>query len=147
MTPVYNVGEKPGIRLHKVIPRMSFLLIQQFLWRMKEKYIIRDFHPLVFFYMFAVLLLGSCVLLAVRLVCWWYSIGRMPEMNAMACMFTAISGIQFLLFGMWFDMEYNKHLKHPGSRARANEPQWPRKQSLDMNAPTVPDGRERHRMT
>ena len=31
-----------------------------------------------------------------------------PEINALACMFTAISGVQFLLFGMWFDMQYNR---------------------------------------
>ena len=34
-----------------------------------------------------------------------------PEINTLACMFTAISGIQFLLFGMWFDMEYNRELR------------------------------------
>ena len=27
VTPVYNVGEKSGIKLHKVIPRMSYLLV------------------------------------------------------------------------------------------------------------------------
>jgi hypothetical protein len=26
-----------------------------FLWRMREKYVIRDFHPLVFFYVFGIL--------------------------------------------------------------------------------------------
>ena len=29
----------------------------------------------------------------------------------MALVFTAISGLQTLFFGMWFDMEYNKDLK------------------------------------
>ena len=47
--PVYNVGEVSGIRLHKVIPTISWLLFRCYFWRMKEKYIIRDFHPLVFF--------------------------------------------------------------------------------------------------
>ncbi len=31
-------------------------------------------------------------------------------MNAMALVFTLISGLQTLFFGMWFDMEYNKKL-------------------------------------
>ena len=48
--PIYNVGERSGIRLRKVVPRISWLLVKGFFWRMREKYVIRDFHPLVFFY-------------------------------------------------------------------------------------------------
>jgi len=29
----------------------------------------------------------------------------------MTLIFTLISGLQTLFFGMWFDMNYNKHLK------------------------------------
>jgi hypothetical protein len=29
----------------------------------------------------------------------------------MALVFTLVSGLQSLFFGMWFDMEYNKDLK------------------------------------
>ena len=43
--PVYNVGEKSGIKIRKVVPRISWLLIKGFFWRMREKYVIRDFHP------------------------------------------------------------------------------------------------------
>ena len=50
--PVYGVGEKSGIRLSRVIPSISWLLTKAFFWRMREKYVIRDFHPLVFFYVF-----------------------------------------------------------------------------------------------
>ena len=50
--PVYGVGEQSGIKIRKVIPRISWLLVKGFFWRMKEKYVIRDFHPLVFFYVF-----------------------------------------------------------------------------------------------
>jgi len=109
--PVYNIGEKSGIKLHKVIPRMSWLLLKQFLWRMKEKYVIRDFHPLLFFYAFGALLMFLCLLLTGRLFWEWIATGSIPKVNALACMFTAISGIQFLLFAMWFDMEYNRRLR------------------------------------
>ena len=47
--PVYGVGETSGIRLGRVIPAISWLLTKAFFWRMREKYVIRDFHPLVFF--------------------------------------------------------------------------------------------------
>src|SRR6266540_6014317 len=48
--PVYGVGERSGIKIRKVVPRISWLLLKGFFWRMREKYVIRDFHPLVFFY-------------------------------------------------------------------------------------------------
>src|SRR5918992_5959975 len=54
--PVYGVGERSGIRIRKVVPRISWLLLKGFFWRMKEKYVIRDFHPLVFFYAFGFLM-------------------------------------------------------------------------------------------
>src|SRR5262245_59079168 len=61
--PVYNVGEVSGIRLPKVVPTLSWLLVKCYFWRMKEKYIIRDFHPLVFFLSLGLLLVGTGTLL------------------------------------------------------------------------------------
>ena len=46
----------PGIKLRKVVPRISWLLVKGFFWRLREKYVIRDFHPLVFFYLFGLLM-------------------------------------------------------------------------------------------
>jgi len=46
--PIYGVGEKSGIKVRKVVPRISWLLVKGFFWRMREKYVIRDFHLLVF---------------------------------------------------------------------------------------------------
>ncbi|MEX0851305.1 MAG: glycosyltransferase family 2 protein, partial [Gaiellaceae bacterium] len=54
--PIYDIGERSGIRLRSVIPRISWLLFKGFWWRMGHKYVIRDFHPLVFFYSFGVLM-------------------------------------------------------------------------------------------
>ncbi|MEP6978558.1 MAG: glycosyltransferase family 2 protein, partial [Thermoleophilia bacterium] len=54
--PIYGVGEKSGIKVRKVVPRISWLLTKGFFWRMREKYVIRDFHPLVFFYMLGFLM-------------------------------------------------------------------------------------------
>src|ERR671932_1768818 len=50
--PIYGVGERSGIRLRKVVPTISWLLVKGFFWRLRTKYVIRDFHPLVFFYIF-----------------------------------------------------------------------------------------------
>ena len=54
--PVYNVGEQSGIRYSRVVPTISWLLLKAFFWRLKEKYVIRDFHPLVFFYVLGLLM-------------------------------------------------------------------------------------------
>src|SRR5262249_23731419 len=54
--PVYGVGERSDLKIPRVVPRISWLLVKGFFWRMKEKYVIRDFHPLVFFYAFGFLM-------------------------------------------------------------------------------------------
>jgi glycosyltransferase involved in cell wall biosynthesis len=109
--PVYNIGERSGIKLMRVIPRISWLLFKGFWRRLFFKYVIKDFHPLVFFYILSCVLLLSSVPLAIRLFYIWAVTGDIPDINAMALIFTLISGLQTLFFGMWFDMEYNKNLK------------------------------------
>ena len=109
--PVYNIGEKSGIRLIRFIPRILWLLFKGFWRRLFFKYVIKDFHPLVFFYILSFFLLGVSLPLAVRFFYVWTVTGDIPDINAMALIFTLISGLQTLFFGMWFDMNYNKHLK------------------------------------
>ncbi len=109
--PVYNVGETSGIKVSRVIPRISWVLFKGFWRRLFFKYVIRDFHPLIFFYALSFILLTSSIPLAIRLFYIWAKIGNIPDMNALALIFTLISGLQTLFFGMWFDMEYNKNLK------------------------------------
>ena len=109
--PVYNIGEQSGIRLMKVIPKISWLLWKGFCRRLFFKYVIKDFHPLVFFYALSFLLLGISIPLIIRLFYIWVMRDDIPDINAMALIFSLVSGLQTLFFGMWFDMEYNKNLK------------------------------------
>ena len=109
--PVYNVGEKSGIKLIQVIPKISWILFKGFWQRLVFKYVIKDFHPLIFFFLLSFVLLGASVPLTIRLFYVWAVTGNIPDINAMALVFTAISGLQTLFFGMWFDMDYNKNLK------------------------------------
>lgn len=111
ITPLYNIGEKSLMKIWKSIPRISWLLFRRFFWRMKEKYIIRDFHPLVLFYFFGFFLLLLSIPLVLRMFYMWYINGLIPKVNALAVMFTFISGFQAVLFAMWFDMDYNKKSK------------------------------------
>ncbi len=109
--PVYDVGEQSGINIIKVIFTLGWLLIKMFLWRMKEKYIIRDFHPLIFFYFLGFLFGISTIMLFTRVFYFWLLYSHIPSINALAAMFAFMSSSLFILFGMWFDMEYNKDLK------------------------------------
>ncbi|MEQ8325447.1 MAG: glycosyltransferase family 2 protein [Vicingaceae bacterium] len=111
VTPVYNIGEKSGIKIRKVIFTIPWLLFRLFLWRLKEKYIIRDFHPLVFFYFLGYFFSLVTLILSIRLGLVWYKTGHIPAINALAAMFSFMSASLFSLFAMWFDMESNKDLR------------------------------------
>ncbi len=108
--PIYNIGEKSGIKPIQMIPQLSYLLLKLFLWRMLQKYIIRDFHPLVFFYLFGFLLFLPGFLLGIWLVIYRVFIGYVSMTSALFSAFLLISGVQFLLFAMWFDMDNNSRL-------------------------------------
>jgi len=110
--PIYNVGERSGIRLWRVIPAIAWLLLKGFLWRLREKYVIRDFHPLVFFYALGIVMTTIGLALGT-----WVAVERIflgGDITAGTATLVAlllISGTQFLLFAMWFDMESNRHLR------------------------------------
>lgn len=109
--PIYNIGEVSGIRLRKVIPTILLLLLRGFGKRLIEKFIIRDFHPLVFFYAMGAALLPSGVLFGLFLLLYRLIIGPVAATSALFAAFLIVSGLQSLLFAMWFDMDYNKHLR------------------------------------
>jgi glycosyltransferase involved in cell wall biosynthesis len=112
VTPVYDIGEDSGVRPIRMIPRLSWLLFKLFVYRMWQKYVIRDFHPLLFFYGMAFFLLATSVPLGGRVFYRWLILGEnIPPINALAWMSGTIAGLQSLFFAMWFDMEYNRELR------------------------------------
>ena len=112
--PIYNIGEVSGIKIYKVIFSLGWLLFKRFFWRLKEKYIIRDFHPLVFFYGFGILSGGISFLLFIRVFYIWFITQHIPSINALAAFSSFLASVQFSLFAMWFDMEANKDFKGEG---------------------------------
>lgn len=111
--PVYNVGEKSGIKIRKVIFTIGALLVRLFFWRLKEKYIIRNFHPLVFFYAFGMMSLLLSIGMLIRMFVLWRGMGHVPEITFLSWMFSFSIGFNSLGFAMWFDYEANKHLNPP----------------------------------
>lgn len=109
--PVYGVGEQSGMKIRKVIPRISWLLLRAFFWRLRQKYVIRDFHPLVFFYLFGIVMTVAGVGLGIALIV-LRSLGEgITAATGVLDAILLIFGAQFTLFAMWFDMESNKDLK------------------------------------
>jgi glycosyltransferase involved in cell wall biosynthesis len=109
--PIYNVGERSGIRVARVVPAISWLLLRRFLWRLGEKYVIRDFHPLVFFYALGILLTSIGLVLGIVETVLRLLGNDLTPATVILVALLLISGIQFTLFAMWFDMESNKDLK------------------------------------
>jgi glycosyltransferase involved in cell wall biosynthesis len=109
--PIYGVGERSGIRLRKVVPTISWLLVKGFFWRLRVKYVIRDFHPLVFFYVLGFLMSALGLGLGIAEVVLRIMGNQITAATVVLVALLLIFGSQFTLFAMWFDMESNKDLR------------------------------------
>jgi glycosyltransferase involved in cell wall biosynthesis len=109
--PIYGVGERSNMRYRHVVPRIAWLLVRSFFWRLWEKYVKRDFHPLVFFYVMGFIATVAGVLLGLVVVGYRIAGYSIPIATVVLVALLVISGLQFTLFAMWFDMESNKDLK------------------------------------
>ncbi len=109
--PVYGVGETSGIRLSRVVPSISWLLLKGFFWRMREKYVIRDFHPLVFFYVFGFLFSILGLVLGATVTVLRILGNELTAATVVLVALLLISGLLFTLFAMLFDMESNRELR------------------------------------
>jgi glycosyltransferase involved in cell wall biosynthesis/CheY-like chemotaxis protein len=106
----YNIGEISGIRYRTYIIRLSRLLSKDFLWRMKEKYVILNFHPLVFFYFLGTLCIITSIFLGIFAL-----YGKLVQMEplfirATLTLILLFIGSMFILFAMLFDMEQERNI-------------------------------------
>jgi glycosyltransferase involved in cell wall biosynthesis len=109
--PIYGVGERSGIRLRRVVPAISWLLCKGFWWRLWQKYVIRDFHPLVFFYLLGVLMTVVGLALGITEIVLRVLGNQITAATIVLVALLLIFGSQFTLFAMWFDLESNKDLR------------------------------------
>ena len=107
MPAVYG-EEKSGITYRTYIRKVSWMLLKNFLWRLKTKYLVLDFHPLALFYYFGAgtalfgLIAGIWSLYA------WQVLGNALFLRASLSMMLFIMGSMFLMFAMLFDMQVNE---------------------------------------
>ena len=110
--PVYHVGETSGIKIHKVIFTISFLLLRLFYWRLWKKYVIQDAHPLALFIFFGTGLFLLSFIFLLRVLIFWVMDGSAPIMSSLAMMFSFSVGAQSIFFGIWMDMDKNRRLNN-----------------------------------
>ncbi len=108
--PVYNIGETSKMKVHKVIPRISWLLFKSFFKRLWVKYLFRDFHPLFLLYHFAFLMGIFTIPYAVKITSIVISGGNVSPATMLAFFFLFTSSFQSLLFAMWMDIQDNERL-------------------------------------
>ena len=72
---------------------------------------IRDFHPLVFFYMLGLLMTVLGLALGITEVVLRIMGNQITAATVVLVALLLIFGSQFSLFAMWFDMESNKDLR------------------------------------
>jgi len=109
--PIYGVGEESGLKIGSLIFTLSLLMVKLFIRRMVQKYIIRDFHPLVLLVFVGLFLLMLNLPLSARLLYIWFDSGTIPKVNALAILFCSSVCLPALMFAMLFDMEANRDLK------------------------------------
>lgn len=103
----------PGVQQSKIkglsyALKVSPMLLRSFFWRLLYRYLYRDFHPLVFFYFLGLILLPLGLLQGIWLIIRQLSGVGVSGPQAVFCAMCVITGAQFLLFAMFFDMEEGK---------------------------------------
>jgi hypothetical protein len=109
--PVYSVGERSKMKIRKLIPRLTFLLIRLFIKRIWTKYLFRNFHPLFLLYHIAGFLLIVSIPFLVKILILAIKGLEANPVTVLAFVFLFISGFQSLLFAMWMDIQDNERLQ------------------------------------
>lgn len=110
--PIYLKGERQSqIKIGRYIMKVAPKLLYRFFWRLKEKYIMRDFNPLVLFYFMGLLLVPAGLIIGIYML-----IGEMLGYNvatgpmAILCVLFLLIGFQSFVFALMFDMNDNVKL-------------------------------------
>ena len=74
-------------------------------WRLWRRYVVQDFHPLVFFYAIGSLLLTVGTALGVFVVVRRLTGHDLTSATVVLIALLVLSGLQLVLFAMWFDMD------------------------------------------
>ncbi|HCL28981.1 MAG TPA: glycosyltransferase family 2 protein [Candidatus Latescibacteria bacterium] len=106
---IYLEGERQSqIKGFPYLVKVSGMLVRDFFWRLFTRYLIRDFHPLFFFYFFGLLFLPMGVIYGGFLIYQQIAGIGVSGPRSVVCALMIMMGLQFLLFAMLYDMEESK---------------------------------------
>ncbi|MFC7068793.1 glycosyltransferase family 2 protein [Halobaculum lipolyticum] len=128
--PIVYGDEESHIRYHTYIPRVSWMLLRNFLWRLKVNYVAYDFHPLVVAYAVGA---GGVGLAGAGLLATAASVGgATPVVGTLLSATLFLLGVLSMLGGMAMDMRANEHLDEvllPGRGTPTGEPTRPAREA------------------
>ena len=102
--------EKSKIRYGRYIGKVSWVLLRDFLYRLKMKYIVLSFHPLVIFYLFGFVLSLTGLLAGIYTLYWVFVIGGPLFIRGVLSLLIFAIGFQFLSFALLFDIQESRGL-------------------------------------
>jgi glycosyltransferase involved in cell wall biosynthesis len=111
--PARYGDEQSDIRYSRFVPRLSGLLLRNFLWRMKARYLVADFHPLVFLYALGV----AGAMVGLGALGWALWAPDRTGVHGLLSVVVLLLGGLFVTLAMVFDRQANAGLEsgvHPG---------------------------------
>jgi hypothetical protein len=84
------------------------MLLKDFLWRLKVKYLVLDFHPLALFYYFGTAMVALGALGGGWSLCAKFVMGDQLFVRATLSLLLFSMGSMFVMFAMLFDMQVNR---------------------------------------
>ena len=106
--PARYGSENSSIKYSKYIAKVSLMLLCDFFWRLKMKYVVLGFHPLVLFYMLGIVLTPIGLFGGLFSLYYKCVMGGVLFVRGTLSLLVFILGVQFLLFAMLFDMQVNE---------------------------------------
>jgi glycosyltransferase involved in cell wall biosynthesis len=109
--PVYGVGEQSKMKVLKVIPKISWLLVRCFFKRILVSYLLKSFHPLFLLYAFGLLMLALAIIFIGFIGYSFMFLNLRPPLgDYFALLGSGILAFQAISIAMWMDIEDNKKL-------------------------------------
>ena len=110
--PVYNVGEQSKMKILKVVPRISWLLIKGFFKRIWNKYLVDSFHPLFLLYFIGIFMgIINIPVILKLIVCVFVRNASVPVGWYITFLLLTLFSFQSVSFAMWMDMQDNSRLE------------------------------------
>ncbi|MXV61859.1 glycosyltransferase [Natronorubrum sp. JWXQ-INN-674] len=106
--PAVYGDEESSINYTTYIRKVSGMLLRNFFWRLKVKYLVLDFHPLALFYLFGVTTAGLGIAGSLWSLYAKFVLGDPLFVRASASLLLFSIGSMFVMFAMLFDMQSNE---------------------------------------